>query len=128
MSENESIDENASTLDVYILVQPIVSTYWVGEIKEEGEDRSPKELEEYPQDEVFTDLTEALTYWKTVSDENDYPMKITTSPYEAVTNHNEETMIKVFMAMQKMDYKREEALKIIKGLQNEGILFRERAE
>lgn len=43
------------------------------------------------------------------------------------TVYDEETLTKVYMAMQKSGIEAKQAIELVHALQNEGILFRERA-
>lgn len=105
----------------YIRVYPVVEKYWnvmaVGTL--EGDilllDR-------------FNDANSAIEFADTQAGPDvDVNIELVTDPYEK-TSHSEETMIKVYSALIGLKIERKQAFEIVNAIQNEGILFRERAE
>jgi len=109
----------------YIYIQPRIEKKWVAKIVKEDE-LSP--APDDPGNTVYNTLEEAIEANQDLfGDEYEFKIDTIGNAYEKTT-FDEETLIKVYSVMQRLEIPRDTAIGIVRGLLNEGILFRERAE
>lgn len=113
--------------DTYILIQPIIKTVWIAQLATiAGPDPDPDQAKP---EETFSTLEEAIQVNSERAESTVHGFQVFTSPFTAVeaTSHSEQTLIKVYSAMQRLKIPRKQAFEIVNAILNEGILFRERA-
>lgn len=117
---------DAMSADNYIMIQPVTTTKWYAQMGFMSNDNPPD-----PKDALLTDtydtFEEAISANIKRANETEYGMQIFKEPFQGDLRVDQNTLAKVYMAFQKMHVDRETAIGIVHAIQNEGILFREKA-
>ena len=115
--------------DDFIAVQPYKTVKWAVQYGfDSGDFPDPRKAAE---DQLYPTLEEALRANEEIANDTEYGFRVITDPLSAMesTTFGEETLIKVYQGIMKAGIRdRELAQAIVSNIQNEGILFRERAK